>query len=154
MDTGAHLYRISRDIDKTRSDMARKNSRLSTLDWIKIFEVDHLIFTWRLYNNLADFETLQLTQLNNPQGCKFGKWAATQTDTRIINSRAFRQAMACHAELHKYACDSWQAKDGGDREGALKCFTQAYEAYQRFQKALEDLREVIRSTGDDAVTVI
>lgn len=45
-------------------------------------------------------------------------------------------------------------KDNGDREGALKCFTQAYEAYQRFQKALEDLREVIRSTGDDAVTVI
>lgn len=154
VDTGAHLYRISRDIDKTRSDMARKNSRLSTLDWIKVFEVDHLIFTWRLYNNLADFETLQLTQLNNPQGCKFGKWAAAQTDTRIINSLAFRKAMDCHAELHRYACDSWQAKDGGDREGALKCFTQAYEAYQRFQKALEDLREVIRSTGDDAVTVI
>ena len=152
--TGAHLYRISRDIDKTRSDMARKNSRLSTLDWIKVFEVDHLIFTWRLYNNLADFETLQLTQLNNPQGCKFGKWAAAQTDTRITNSLAFRKAMDCHAELHKYACDSWQEKDGGDREGALKCFTQAYEAYQRFQKALEDLQEVIRSTGDDAVTVI
>lgn len=152
--TGDHLYRISRDIDKTRSDMARKNSRLSTLDWIKVFEVDHLIFTWRLYNNLADFETLQLTQLNNPQGCKFGKWAAAQTDTRIIDSLAFRKAMDCHAEVHKYACDSWQAKDNGDREGALKCFTQAYEAYQRFQKALEDLREVIRSTGDDAVTVI
>ena len=34
--------------------MARKNSRLSTLDWITVFDVDHLIFTWRLYNNLAD----------------------------------------------------------------------------------------------------
>ena len=154
VDTGAHLYRISRDIDKTRSDMARKNSKLTTLDWIKVFEVDHLIFTWRLYNNLADFETLQLTQLNNPQGCKFGKWAASQTDSHIINSKAFKQTVECHNELHKYACDSWHAKDGGDREGALRYFSQAYETYKRFQKLLDDLREVIRQTGDDAVTAI
>ncbi len=154
VDTGAHLYRISRDIDKTRSDMARKNSKLTTLDWIKVFEVDHLIFTWRLYNNLADFETLQLTQLNNPQGCKFGKWVAAQTDSHIINSKAFKQTVECHNELHKYACDSWHAKDDGDREGALRCFNQAYETYKRFQKLLDDLREVIRQTGDDAITAI
>ncbi len=154
VDTGAHLYRISRDVDKTRSDMARKNSKLTTLDWIKVFEVDHLIFTWRLYNNLADFETLQLTQVNNPQGCKFGKWVAAQTNPQIVNSRAFRQAVDCHNELHKYACDSWHAKDSGDREGSLRCFMQAYETYKRFQKILDDLRDVIRQTGDDTVTAI
>lgn len=152
--TGAHLYRISRDIDKARSDMARKNSKLSTLDWTTVFEVDHLIFTWRLYNNLADFETLQITQLNNPKGCKFGKWLSAQTDTRITESKEYKQVFADHEEIHKYACDSWYAKDKGDREEALRFFTLAYEAYGRFQKSLAGLRAVIKATGDSEVTVI
>lgn len=151
--TGAHLYRISRDIDKARSDMARKNSRLSTLDWITVFDVDHLIFTWRLYNNLADFETLQITQLNNPKGCKFGKWVTAQTDSRITGSREFKQAVSDHEEIHKYACDSWYAKDKGEREEALRFFHLAYQAYGRFSKSLAGLREVIKSTGDSEITI-
>lgn len=152
--TGEHLYRISRDIDRARSDMARHHSKLSTLDWITVFEVDHLIFTWRVYNNLADFEHLNLSQLNNPKGCKFGKWVAGQTDSRITGSSEFQQAVRLHDELHEYACASWQAKDHGNREEALEQFNLAYEVYGRFQKALNGLRNVIRSTGDKEVTTL
>ncbi|MCH5256868.1 MAG: CZB domain-containing protein [Lachnospiraceae bacterium] len=152
--TGEHLYRISRDIDRARSDMARHNSKLSTLDWITVFEIDHLIFTWRVYNNLADFEHLKIEQLNNPTGCKFGKWVGKQTDTRITNSSEFKQAVALHHELHDYACASWHAKDRGDREEALDQFNRAYEVYGRFQKSLNGLRNVIRSTGDREETRI
>lgn len=152
--TGEHLYRISRDIDRARSDMARHNSKLSTLDWITIFEIDHLIFTWRVYNNLADFETLRIEQLNNPTGCKFGKWVANQTDPRITGSSEFKQAVSLHKELHDYACASWHAKDGGDREEALNQFNSAYNVYVRFQKAINGIRKVIRSTGDKEETDI
>lgn len=152
--TGAHLYRISRDIDKARSNMARNNSSLSTLDWLTVFEVDHLIFTWRVYNNLADFEKLKIEQLNNPKGCKFGKWVTTQTDSRITGSKEFIQVVKDHEEIHKYACDSWYAKDSGNREEALRQFNFAYDAYNRFTKSLAGLRQVIKNTGDDEVTVI
>lgn len=152
--TGEHLYRISRDIDRARSDMARHNSKISTLDWITVFEIDHLIFTWRVYNNLADFEQLKLTQLNNPKGCKFGKWVAGQTDPRITGSTEFKQAISLHDELHQYACASWNAKDRGDREEALNQFNKTYEVYGRFQKALDGIRRVIRSTGDKEETDI
>lgn len=152
--TGGHLYKISRDVDKTRSDMARKNAKLSTLDWITIFEVDHLIFTWRVYNNLADFETLSITQLNNPKGCKLGKWIASQTDSRLINSREFKQVVADHEEIHKYACDSWTAKDNGDRDEALRQFNRAYDAYRRFSVSIEALRAFIRANGDEEATDI
>lgn len=152
--TGEHLYRISRNIDNARSDMARHNSRLTTLDWITVFEIDHLIFTWRVYNNLADFEKLKIEQLNNPGGCKFGKWAGNQTDSRIINAPEFRQTMKDHEELHKYACDSWYAKERGDREEALKQFQLAYGVYERFRKSIAGLRKVIKDTGDREETVI
>lgn len=150
--TGEHLYRISRDIDRARSDMARHNANISTLDWLTFFEIDHLIFTWRLYNNLADFEQLNITQLNNPSGCKFGKWAAEQKDSGIAGSSEFRQAVGLHEELHKHACDSWHAKDRGDRESALAKFDQAYEVYGRFRKAMEGLRRVVRNTVDSEET--
>lgn len=152
--TGEHLYHISRDIDRARSDMARHNSKLSTLDWITVFEIDHLIFTWRVYNNLADFEQLRIEQLNNPNGCKFGKWAANQTDSRITGSAEFKQARSLHQELHDYACASWNAKSSGNREEALSQFNLAYEVYGRFQKAINGLRKVIRSTGDTEETNI
>lgn len=81
--TGSHMYKISRLIDNLRSDVARRRAILYPLDWLTVFEVDHLIFTWRIYNNLADFEQLRLEQVNNPKGCKFGKWATAQEDPRI-----------------------------------------------------------------------
>lgn len=146
--TGEHLYRISRNVDKARSDMARNNAKLTTLDWITVFEIDHLIFTWRIYNNLADFEQLKIEQLNNPAGCKFGKWATGQTDSRITGSSAFHQAVKLHGELHKYACGSWYAKERGNREEALRQFQLAYEVYEQFQKSIDSLRKVIRSMGD------
>lgn len=152
--TGAHLYQISRDVDKVRSDMARKNSRLSTLDWVTVFEVDHLIFTWRVYNNLADFEQLKITQLNNPKGCKLGLWLQSQNDPRIKNSAEFRQVVALHDELHKHCCDSWYAKDEGDRATALRHFNLAYETFLKFQEAIHKLSGVIKATGDTEVTDI
>ncbi|MDE6912288.1 MAG: chemotaxis protein, partial [Lachnospiraceae bacterium] len=96
MNTGKHMYKISRYIDTARSDMARGFSNLSTQDWLHVFKVDHLIFTWRLYNNLAHFEHLKITQLNNPTGCKFGKWAGSQTDSRIKDNQIFKDLVMYH----------------------------------------------------------
>lgn len=150
--TGAHLYQISRDVDKARSDMARKNSKLTTLDWLNVFEVDHLIFTWRVYNNLADFERLEITQLNNPSKCKLGKWISSQTDKRIISLDIFQQVLKDHENIHKYACESWYAKDKGDREEALRLFNLAYHAYHDFTKSINGLKEEIKKAGDTEIT--
>ncbi|MCM1056030.1 MAG: methyl-accepting chemotaxis protein [Firmicutes bacterium] len=154
LDTGVHLYRISRSIDTIRTAVAKGTSRLFPQDWLTVYAVDHLIFTWRLYNNLAGFETLKITQLNNPKGCKFGKWAASQTDRRITDSREFKQAVSCHEELHRCACDSWNAKDGGDKEEALRHFHKALEIYGRFSSAIDSLKKLLAANGDKEYTDI
>lgn len=154
VDTGVHLYRISRSIDTIRTEVAKGTSRLFPQDWLTVYAVDHLIFTWRLYNNLAGFESLKITQLNNPKGCKFGKWATSQTDQRITGSREFKQAVSCHEELHRCACDSWNAKDSGDKEEALRHFHQALEIYGRFSSAIDSLKRLLAANGDKEYTVI
>ena len=148
LSTGAHLYKISRRIDKLRSDVARRRAILYPQDWITVFEVDHLIFTWRIYNNLADFEQLRIDQVNNPKGCKFGLWASAQTDPRITGTPAFRQALKYHDEIHAHAVDSWNAKKDGDRAKALEHFQLAYAAYPKFVEGLAGIRKAIAATGD------
>ena len=147
INTGSHMYRISRFIDTTRSDMARGFSELTTLDWIRVFQIDHLIFTWRVYNNLAGFEHLKITQLNNPKGCKFGLWVAKQTDPRIVNNQIFKDLQMYHEGIHKNSCDSWYAAEDGNRELALKCFNKAFECYQNFYNTIEKFKDFMRTIG-------
>ena len=154
VDTGVHLYHISRNIDTIRTALAKGTSRLFPQDWLTVYTVDHLIFTWRLYNNLADFETLKITQLNNPKGCKFGKWTVSQTNPRITGSREFKQAVSCHEELHNCACACWNAKDRGDTEEALIQFQQALEIYKHFSAAMDGLKKLLAASGDREYTNI
>lgn len=147
INTGSHLYRIGRYVDTTRSDMARGFSELTTQDWIRVFQIDHLIFTWRVYNNLAGFEHLKITQLNNPKGCKFGKWAGEQTDPKIINNSLFKELLSYHEGIHKHACDSWYAAEDGDRETALKHFNMTYDSYQKFFTTINKFKDYMKSIG-------
>lgn len=145
--TGEHLFKISRRVDGVRSDMARGRAELLPLDWITVFEVDHLIFTWRQYNNLVGFEHLKIEQVNNPKGCKLGKWFAAQTDKKITGSPAFKQCYDYHNDLHRHAVDCFNASAKGDRDEALQHFEKAYDSYKLLLGALGDLRKVMKSAG-------
>ncbi len=145
--TGNHLYKNGRYIDTARSDMARGFSALHTQDWLRVFQIDHHIFTWRVYNNLAGFEHLKITQLNNPKTCKLGKWAAAQTDSRITGSREFKDVLKYHEDVHKHACDSWYAAEDGDRETALHHFNLTLASYKQFHAAIEAFKNYMKTIG-------
>ena len=149
VNVGDQLYKISRLIDNLRSDVARRRAKLHTQDWLTIYAVDHLIFTWRQYNNIADFETLVIEQINNPKGCKFGKWANAQTDTRITGSAAFKRAYKNHEDIHTHSVNAWHAKQANNREEAIRHFNQAYDAYLLFSADMKDLKAVVAATGDN-----
>lgn len=153
-ETGKHLFQIGRDIDRARSDMARHASSLNTLDWINVFEIDHLIYTWRVYNTIANFEKLRIEQLNNPRGCKFGLWVQNLTDPKIKESKELKEAYDCHERLHKLAVDTWNKNEKGTREEALKLFDETLKAYYAYADSLKGLRKVIRSSGDNQETEI
>lgn len=145
--TGQHLFKSGRYVDTTRNDMAKGFTDLSMQDWLRVFQIDHHVFTWRVYNNLANFEHLKITQLNNPKTCKLGKWAAKQTDSRLINSREFKDVLKYHEDIHAHACDSWYAAEDGDRQKALEHFNLTLASYNQFHKAIEVLKAYMRTIG-------
>ncbi|MGN0320764.1 MAG: methyl-accepting chemotaxis protein [Lachnospira sp.] len=156
MATGIHIYKIGRYIDTARSDMFRSFSNVTVQDMLRVFEIDHFILMWRVYNNAAGFEQLKITQLNNPEGCKLGKWMCSQTDPQITGSRQFKELDAAHKQVHKHACDSWYAKDSGNVELAMEHFQKCYDAYGVYKEKIAALKEYMKTIGytDETETVV
>ena len=111
---------------------------------------------WRVYNNAAGFEQLKITQLNNPESCKLGKWIGAQTDPQITGSRQFKELDAAHRQVHKHACDSWYAKDSGNVELAMEHFQKCYDAYGVYKDKIVAFKEYMRTIGftDETETVV
>ena len=147
MATGIHIYKIGRYIDTARSDMFRSFSNVTVQDMLRVFEIDHFILMWRVYNNAAGFEQLKITQLNNPESCKLGKWIGAQTDPQITGSRQFKELDAAHRQVHKHACDSWYAKDSGNVELAMEHFQKCYDAYGVYKDKIAAFKEYMRTIG-------
>lgn len=152
--TGNHLYRIGRYIDTTRNNMAKGFTALTMQDWLRVFQIDHHTFTWRVYNNLEKFEHLKIEQLNNPKTCKLGKWASSQTDPKITNSQEFKDVLKHHENLHKHACDSWYAAEDDNHDLALYHFNLTLESYNHFNTAIEKFKVYLRTLGisDETLT--
>ena len=144
---GTHIYKIGRYIDTTRSDMVRGFAEITQQDWLDVFINDHFILMWRVYNHAADFEKLRKEQLNNPEGCKIGKWLAAQTDTRITGSSEFKKVVETHKDIHKYATLSWEAKERGDMDGALDNFQKTHDAFYVYKPAVEALQRKMEALG-------
>lgn len=154
MEQGTHVFKIGRYIDTARSDMARGFAQLNLQDWLRVYTIDHFILMWRIYNNAIGFESLKLTQLNNVTSCKFGKFAGSLTDSKVLNSAEFKKAKLEHENVHKWACESWKAKDAGNVELALEYFKNTYDAYFAFKKAMEDLQSFYMRNGEKEKTQI
>ena len=147
LELGRHIFHIGRYIDKTRSDMVRRHSLITELDWIRVFEVDHFVLVWRVYNNIVDFEHLQKKQVNNPDSCKLGLWLSAQTDPKLTRSAEFLRLTTAHNTLHEFATRSWQAKEDGKEEAAMAYFEKTYETFSAFDEAIQGLLKRMRSLG-------
>lgn len=153
-DTGQHLYRISRDIDNARNDLYRQNSRPTIHDRLNVFDTDHLTLTWRLYNNIVEFESLKITQINNPNSCKFGVWYHSITDPLIKDSPELSSAWDAHLNLHKHAVNCFEAKAAYNLTLAYREFSKTLDAYNTFHSALNALHAYLHANNINEETEI
>lgn len=154
LQTGRRVFKIGRYLDKTRSDLVRGCSKITEQDWVRVFEVDHFVLTWRVYNNIVGFEHLQKKQVDDPGRCKLGKWLKQVSDERLIHSKEYISLSKSHEDLHKYATLSWQANEDGDHAKAISYFDDTYRSYQEFDEALHRFQSKMHSLGYNDITEI
>ena len=154
LQTGRRVFKIGRYLDKTRSDLVRGCSKITEQDWVRVFEVDHFVLTWRVYNNIVGFEHLQKKQVDDPGRCKLGKWLKQVSDERLIHSKEYISLAKSHEDLHRYATLSWQAKEEGDHSKAISYFDDTYRSYQEFDEALHRFQSKMHSLGYNDITQI
>lgn len=152
--SGQRVFKVGRYLDKTRSDLVRGCSKITQQDWMRVFEVDHYILTWRVYNNIVGFEHLLKKQVDDPSRCKLGKWIAQLKDDNIVNSSEFKQLVKTHNDLHYYAELSWQANEDGDKEKAMRYFDDTYNTFSQFDDALSKLQKKMHQLGYNDMTAI
>lgn len=154
LQTGRRVFKIGRYLDKTRSDLVRGCSKITEQDWVRVFEVDHFVLTWRVYNNIVGFEHLQKKQVDDPGRCKLGKWLKQVSDERLIHSKEYISLAKSHEDLHRYATLSWQANEDGDHSKAISYFDDTYRSYQEFDEALHRFQSKMHSLGYNDITKI
>ena len=154
LQTGRRVFKIGRYLDKTRSDLVRGCSKITEQDWVRVFEVDHFVLTWRVYNNIVGFEHLQKKQVDDPGRCKLGKWLKQVSDERLIHSKEYISLAKSHEDLHMYATLSWQANEDGDHSKAISYFDDTYRSYQEFDEALHRFQSKMHSLGYNDITQI
>lgn len=154
LQTGRRVFKIGRYLDKTRSDLVRGCSKITEQDWVRVFEVDHFVLTWRVYNNIVGFEHLQKKQVDDPGRCKLGKWLKQVSDERLIHSKEYISLAKSHEDLHRYATLSWQANEDGEHSKAISYFDDTYRSYQEFDEALHRFQSKMHSLGYNDITQI
>lgn len=154
LQTGRRVFKIGLYLDKTRSDLVRGCSKITEQDWVRVFEVDHFVLTWRVYNNIVGFEHLQKKQVDDPGRCKLGKWLKQVSDERLIHSKEYISLAKSHEDLHRYATLSWQANEDGDHSKAISYFDDTYRSYQEFDEALHRFQSKMHSLGYNDITQI
>lgn len=154
LQTGRRVFKIGRYLDKTRSDLVRGCSKITEQDWVRVFEVDHFVLTWRVYNNIVGFEHLQKKKVDDPGRCKLGKWLKQVSDERLIHSKEYISLAKSHEDLHRYATLSWQANEDGDHSKAISYFDDTYRSYQEFDEALHRFQSKMHSLGYNDITQI
>lgn len=154
LQTGRRVFKIGRYLDKTRSNLVRGCSKITEQDWVRVFEVDHFVLTWRVYNNIVGFEHLQKKQVDDPGRCKLGKWLKQVSDERLIHSKEYISLAKSHEDLHRYATLSWQANEDGDHSKAISYFDDTYRSYQEFDEALHRFQSKMHSLGYNDITQI
>lgn len=144
---GLTMYNISRVVDNVRNDMYRHNSLLEIHDCLKIYMIDHLVLTWRIFNHIQEYETLVINQLNNPDRCKFGLWCSGAAPDWLRETESFKAAYDAHRELHNHAVAAFEAKESANNVLAMEEFERTLTAFGKFKDAIDSIHAELKKSG-------
>lgn len=142
---GEFLFGLIRAFDKTRGAIARDVAYLSNSEWLHVFEVDHIVFTWRLRNAVGKYEKLVLSNLENPRGCKLGKWMDGMKDERILRNPAFTAMKKYHEQLHAKSVQCYNEIEQDNTEAAYRYCNEASDILAKILDEINKLKRFLNT---------
>ncbi len=140
---GKYLFELVRGTDKIRGSLVRNAMGLTTKEFLRVFEVDHMVFTWRLYNAISKYETLQMDKINDPKDCKLGKWCNSLKDEKILSHPSFIQLKKYHEELHVIAVKCLQEIEHQNRAQAVRYYEEASITLQKLLNEMNKVKQIV-----------
>ena len=141
-DTGKLIFRTSRMVDIVRGRLSRVSPALSTSQWIDLYKTDHVVFTWRIYNMILGYETLDAEKTANDKTCKLGTWYHNMKDEKIKNYKSFIELGKCHENLHRLGKEAVLAYQSGDADKAKQVHGEMDNALGSLLKHLDEIKTV------------
>ena len=106
-----------------------------------------MTLAWRLYNNIVEFESLKLTQVNNPESCKLGVWMSNMKDPFFTEAECFKKLEEMHHRFHDKCVECFLAKQDYNALLAMDKFANTMDALRDFEDAMNSVHEYLRSNG-------
>ncbi|EET85483.1 methyl-accepting chemotaxis sensory transducer [Clostridium carboxidivorans P7] len=118
---GKTIYDLSKKIDSIRLDMIEDRFCLTDCDMINVYETDHLLWRWKVYNMFLGNEKVNINVVGDYKGCRLGKWYYGIGCDKFRDNKAFIELEKPHIELHDAAKEAVIAYERGDIKLAEQC---------------------------------
>ncbi len=108
-DAGQGIYQISEELIDLRQRRVTQATNLSQKQALEVFLTDHLSWTWKIYNMLLGYETIDEDSLESSETCRLGKWLLEQqkiTDTEKLE--------LVHRQVHRLGKEAVLAYNNKD----------------------------------------
>ena len=143
-DVGDKIYGISNYIDNIRTDLIN-SSNLTLKEMIEIYETDHLLWIWKVYNMILGLDTIDEEVAKNYKECRLGKWYYNEKNIAITNSQYYKSIEAIHIELHTEAQKAVAYYNSGD---VSKCYVHLDNMKEKSSIIIDILENLKNSIND------
>lgn len=138
--TGTFIYNFLRQCDLVRGKLYKNVSNLTMKEKLRVFSVDHMIFSWGIENNIAGYQKQELEQISKFDQCRFGLFAYSNENPEIKSQEVFKQAVDYHKKLHALAMDAARAAHDNKKEEAERLFAEHKVYLAKFVDAMAQVK--------------
>lgn len=132
---GEEIYEISKYANNFRHKLM-ENKELPLNVLLDMYKVDHLMWTWKVYNMILGLDSVDEDIARNHTNCRLGEWYYSNNDNKFKDNKYFNDLEPLHIQLHNEAGEGIKAF----KEGNVKL---CYGHLEKMKKISKDVIKVI-----------
>lgn len=103
LQTAQIIYDIGNEMNEYRLKFVDAGMIYNSKDIVKVAITDHLLWKWRIYNMMLDFEKISIDEVTSHTDCRLGTWYYGDLPEQITELPAFKKLEEPHKQVHDCA---------------------------------------------------